>query len=109
MFDPNDLYRATGITLRGLKKKSELQRDLFDNYKKIVDKEALYRRLDHIANKYGIRKMHLGTSHEALEFRVKNKKDRRVDGVGVDTCRRATLYKKFSVQHLTIPYLGEVN
>ena len=66
LYQPNTLYRATGITLADLARADRRQLSLFDDTPAHEAQRELYTVLDQLTNKYGTNIIHLGSSHTAI-------------------------------------------
>jgi hypothetical protein len=98
----NTLYRATGITLFGLRPEDAVQLDLFEGGKHRASMERLFKETDKLDRKYGKHLMYLGSSAKALAL------DRRLDA-NTEHKRGALLESAFGLRRLPLPFMGEVN
>ncbi len=66
VYKKNTLYRATGITLHGLRACGSTQQDLFDTEHKGEKNERLMIAMDALEHKYGEHTLYLGTSARSI-------------------------------------------
>lgn len=69
VYAPGVLYRATGVTLRGLVTTGSVTPDLFGQYEAVEDKRSAFRALDQVNRKWGRNTMFLGSSMRAFTTR----------------------------------------
>ena len=86
MYVSGVLYRTTGVTLQDLALASELQGDLFGGMNNAKRMELIYEQIDHLEDKFGKRLIYLGSTHSALERRIK--------GTNSDDLERDLLFLK---------------
>lgn len=84
LFKPGILYRATGVTLGGVRPEDVEQRDLFGTSGKSDAARRVYGVVDALEHKYGKNAVHLGSSLRALKSQPVHR------------------------PHLGIPFLGDV-
>jgi nucleotidyltransferase/DNA polymerase involved in DNA repair len=97
-YNPQDIYRATGVVLLGLEPDTTVQYTLFDNPLQAEKIRALYDVADELGKKFGKHTLHLGSSH----LIDKLGKGRR----GSPTVREQTQFKgETRRRHLGLPVL----
>lgn len=98
MYQPQEIYRATGIVLLDLDQNLERQYSLFEDPVKPEKIRALYKGVDAVCQKYGKHSLHLGGSH-LLEERGKRRR-------GEPTVREDTLIiGETKRKHLGLPII----
>lgn len=104
LFQPNTLYRSTGVRLSNLRPQSSTQRDLFNNHQRVERHTSISDVMDRIDQKYGKHTIYLGSSMQAITGgnyqgeRAKTAKRKR-DLLRGETARR----------RIAIPYMGKVS
>ena len=68
IFNPNAMYRATGIVMLKLRENIITQPDLFGETLSVLNSKKLYDAVDQINEKYGKHKIYLGSSYQANHF-----------------------------------------
>jgi DNA polymerase-4/DNA polymerase V len=68
LFNPNRLYRSTGVVLLKLTENKVIQLDLFGEAQRITGMTRLYEIIDKVNHKYGKHKIYLGSSFAANKF-----------------------------------------
>ena len=98
MYQPQEIYRATGIVLLDLGQNLERQYSLFEDPIKPEKIRELYKGVDAVCQKYGKHSLHLGGSHLLEELG----KGRR----GEPTAREQTiLFSETRRKHLPLPII----
>jgi len=98
MYQPKEVYRATGIILMDLDKTAERQYSLFEDPVKPEKIRELYKGIDFVCQKYGKHSLHLGGSHLLEELG----RGRR----GEPTAREQTLlFGETKRKHLPLPII----
>lgn len=62
IYNPNILYRATGVTLQNLTHSNSLQMDLFGETTKVDKFESIHKQMDELEKKFGKRVVHLAST-----------------------------------------------
>lgn len=104
IYDPNRLYRLTGIVLMNLAPDTVIQRDLFGNSLRSSALKSIYKQIDNISQKYGKHTVFIGTSYMAIVG--KQHQSDRADLSG----RKKDLFKGENFrQRINLPMLGDVS
>ncbi|MEK7511065.1 MAG: DNA polymerase IV [Patescibacteria group bacterium] len=100
-------YRATGITLTGLREAKPEQLDLFVSSEKTEGMDRLFESVDELTEKYGRDTIYLGSSAKAVAIRKQA-----ADGNGIGSIskyRPASLFDgKKRLKLFSLPMLGDV-
>lgn len=100
VYAPGVLYRATGVTLRGLTTTASVMPDLFGAYARAEERSSAFMALDQVNRRWGRNTVYLGSSMRAFTARDAAYR-KRVEHpfLSVDPQKKRVL---------NIPYLGEV-
>lgn len=102
MFVPNILYRATGVSLRGLVSESAQPQDLFGASAQASDGAAVLSAVDKLNRRYGSQTVHLASSLKAVQHREPDRqKKRKVIRVQLSVEQRK--------KTIDLPFLGRVH
>jgi nucleotidyltransferase/DNA polymerase involved in DNA repair len=104
VFAPGVLYRATGITLRGLLADRGAARDLFGQLEALEERSKYIHAFDAINTKYGKHTLALGSSLRAITH--DEGKIRRRAPTGLSAREKITMPIEYKQKTLHLPYLG---
>ena len=104
LFNPQILYRSTGIVLFNLEEQNTAQLDLFGDALFVERMAHIYESIDYIRDKYGKHTLYFGSSHEANLFA------QHLGERGDVPERKQTLYKgETKRKRLALPvFLGKI-
>jgi DNA polymerase IV len=104
IYEPNILYRSTGVTIFNLLPDNETQPDLFDRFKQTEKLSKIFESVDEIKQKYGKHTIFLGSSFAAHKF------EQHLGNRGDRPKRTTDLFKGETVRkRLAVPmFTGEV-
>ena len=108
VFKKGTRYRATGLTLTGLKTHEEPQLNLFTSLEHATGVARLFEKVDEITERYGRHAIYLASSMKAVEASALASCGRSV-GSASEKRRDAFLVGKDRNKILSLPFLGEVS
>ncbi len=101
IFDPERLYRATGVTLSGLMPALMRQDDFFGSSVAMRGESEVFRAVDRVNKRYGRSVIRLASSEKAFV------REERADAA--EEALRHPFAPRGSNRRLSVPYLGEVS
>jgi DNA polymerase IV len=103
VYQPNILYRLTGVVLADMREDIARQVDLFGEELKTENVRKVYEKIDYLSEKYGKHTVFLGSSFQAI-------KGRQHQGERSDSAKRKTdLFKgEGERKRIGLPMLGDV-
>lgn len=107
VFDKDQSYRATGVTLAGLQESTHAQLGLFESTEAVSGRTRIYEAVDNITERFGKHAIYLGTSMKAIEAGRQAQRGRGIGSVS-KTRQGAFLQANDRKKILSLPYLGEV-
>ena len=100
VYKPNLLYRQTGVVLAGLVQEAKIQRDLFDDHRRIEKMTRIYAMVDELSERFGKYAVHHASSL-LTKLQTQHEGDR-----GDTPQRKAELFKGENKRHrLGLPLL----